>query len=96
MERAHLLRVIDISKVCVVLRESGAVVQAELSKPLSPRSHVAAQSVHALAGIPARVALGPYNSSKYMFTNCHLEADFPETKVTRFNYSSRMQAKKAS
>ena len=96
MERAHLLRVIDISKVCVLLRETGAIVQAELSRPLSPRSHVAAQSVHALAGIPARVFLGPYDSSKYMFTDCYLEADFPETKASRLDYSSRMQAKKAS
>ena len=96
MERAHLLRVIDISKVCVLLRETGAVIQAELSAPLSPLSHVAGQSINALSGIPAMISLGPYNSSKYMFTDCYLEADFPEPKANRFDYTSRMQAKKAS
>ena len=96
MERAHLLRVIDISRVCVLLRETGAVVQAELKVPLSPRTHVAAQSINALSGIPARVALGPYNSSKFMFTDCYIEADFPESNANRFDYSSRLQAKKTS
>ena len=97
MERAHLLRVIDISKVCVLLRDTGAIVQAELSTPLSPRSHVAAQSVNAFCGIPARISLGSYNSSKYMFTNCHLDVDFPEPKANRFVYAlyaNQLRAKK--
>ena len=96
MERAQLLRVIDVSRVCVLLRETGAIVQAELSTPLSPRSHVASQSVNALASVPARISLGPYNISKYMFTDCHMEADLPEPRTTRHNYASRLRTKKVS
>ena len=96
MERAQLLRVIDVSKVCVLLRQTGAIVQAELSTPLSPRSHVASQSVNAMASVPARISLGPYNFSKYMFTDCHMEADFPEQCINRHNYASRLRTKKVS
>lgn len=94
MERAQLLRVIDISKVCVLLRDTGAIVQAELSTPLSPRSHVASQSVNALAAVPARISLGAYDFKKYLFTDCHMDVDFPEPKLSRLNYTRRQQAKK--
>ena len=59
-----LMRVLNPGSVCLRLGDTGAFVLAELSPPLSPRSHVAAQRVHALAPVPATVTLGPYNVAR--------------------------------
>ena len=89
MERAQLLRVIDKQKVCVILRGSGAIIQAELATPLSPRSHVSGQMVNVLAAVPAMVSLGPYDTKRHMFTECHMDAELPEPKTSRVDYANR-------
>jgi hypothetical protein len=82
----YLLRVINPSNVCVLLSGSAAIVHAELKAPLSPRSHLNSQAVHAFAPCPMSIALGPYDMSQHRFTECALEPQLPETKYTRVKY----------
>jgi hypothetical protein len=84
-----LMRVLNPGSVCLRLGDTGAFVLAELSPPLSPRSHVAAQRVHALAPVPATVTLGPYNVAKHQFTGCRLLAELPQPDYRRVAYGGR-------
>jgi hypothetical protein len=84
-----LLRVMNKSSACVLLRASQSVVHVELDPPLSPRSHVNAQGVNALSAVPATVWLGPYSTTKHRFTACRLSAEFPEMSYSRVAYSKR-------
>lgn len=88
MESAVVLRALSKNSVSVLLG-TGAVVQAELATPLSPRTYLNAQSVNALATLPARVSLGPYDLDQHRFTQCTLEAQFPEASYQRVNYLER-------
>lgn len=93
MENATLLRALSKNSVCVLL-DSGAVVQAELSSPLSPRTYVNAQAVNALSSLPARVMLGPYDLDQHRFTQCALHTQIPEVAYNRVNYLERGLIKK--
>ena len=90
MQDAYLMRVINASNVCLLLAKGpGAVVHAELVIPLSPRSQSAAQTVSALNCVPAKVALGRYDSSQGKFLDCVMDAQFPESVLFRVNYLGR-------
>jgi hypothetical protein len=90
MEQAYLLRVLNKSSVCVLLRNGpGAVIQADLTVPLSPRSMIASQSINALNSIPVRITLGEFDADNCKFLNCTLDADFPEPCLNRVNYLAR-------
>ena len=91
-----LVRVINRESVCVILRETQAVVLAELRRPLSPRSHVNAQLVHAFNQVPAIVRLGPYDVQQHRFTGCSMEAQLPEASYNRLAYAARQESKKRS
>ena len=86
---AHLIQVLNPTNVCVHLIDSGAVVVAELSHPLSPRSHINGQSVHVLSPAPARIFLGPHDFSQHKFIDCVLEAKIPDTRYTRVKYGMK-------
>ena len=86
---AVLLRVLNRQSACVMLKPSQAVVHVELEAPLSPRSHANAQLVNALSPVPATVWLGPYSTTQHRFTNCSLQAKFPEQSYSRLPYSKR-------
>ena len=51
MESALLLRVLSRRSVCVMLSDTGAIVQAELQTPLTPRSHTNAQIITPTDGV---------------------------------------------
>jgi hypothetical protein len=84
-----LMRLLTPKSVCVRLEDTGAFVLAELKKPLSPRSVVKAQRVHALAPVRAEVVLGAYNVVRHSFTECSLEADLPDAGYTRVGYAAK-------
>ena len=86
---AHLMRVLNPSNICVHLIDSGSIVHAELCAPLSPRSHLNGQSVNAFSPAPARIHLGPYDTSQHKFTGCVLEAQIPDTRYTRVKYGKK-------
>ena len=88
MEPVTILRALGKTSICVQL-PTGAVVQAELRTPLSPRSHVNAQKVNALSCVPGMISLGPYDLDQHRFTHCVLEAAWPEAVYARLNYSHR-------
>ena len=89
VHRAMLLRVMDRSNACVLLRNSQSVVHIELSPPLSPRSHVNAKGINALSPVPATVRLGPYSTAQHRFTACSMEAQLPEPNYSRVAYTRR-------
>ena len=88
MESATILRALSKSSLCLLL-PSGAVVQAELQAPLTPRTHVNAQKVNAFACVPAMVQLGPYDLERSRFTECVVDAHWPEAVYDRLNYIHR-------
>ena len=89
-EPAQLLRVLSRQSVCVLLRNGpGAVVQADLRAPLSPRSYCASQAVNALNSLPAKVCLGVFEADTCKFLDCTLDVDFPDPAWTRVNYADR-------
>lgn len=88
MEPITVLRALGRTSVCVLL-DTGAVVQAELQTPLSPRTHVNAQRVNALTCVPGMILLGPYDLEQNRFTQCVLDANWPEAVYSRLNYSHR-------
>jgi hypothetical protein len=96
LEHAHpehhamLLRVMDRSNACVLLRSSQSVVHIELDPPLSPRSHVNSKGVNALSPVQATVRLGPYSTTQHRFTACFLEAQLPEPNYSRVAYARRV------
>ena len=84
-----LLRVLDPSSACVLLRSSQSVVHVELDPPLSPRSHAKSKAVNALSPVSATVWLGPYSTSQHRFTGCSMTAELPEQNYQRVSYSQR-------
>ena len=82
------MRVINPSTVCLRL-ETGAIVQAELTKPLSPSSHLRSQSVNVLKPVPAMVQLGSFDMENGKFVGSLLEVDLPDVKYERVNYMTR-------
>ena len=86
--QASLMRVISPKTVCVLVNER-VMIQAELSTPLSPRSHGKMQAVSGLKPIKARIQLGQYDLQRHMFTGCMLEAEAPEIKYERLKYCPR-------
>jgi len=89
-----LVRAINRSNVCLILRDTQAVIVAELTRPMSPRSHVNAQLVHAMNQVPAKVCLGAYSVSDRRFTDCSIEAQLPEANYSRLAYAARHESKK--
>ena len=89
MESALLLRVLSRSSVCVMLSDTGAIVQAELQTPLTPRSHTNAQIITPTDGVQAQIQLGPYDLDQHRFTGCILDAELPEAKYDRVDYAQR-------
>ena len=88
MERATVIRALSKASVCLELN-TGAVVQAQLTTPLSPRTHVKAQKVNAFACIPAMVSLGPYDLGQHCFTQCVVDAHWPDAAYSRLDYVQR-------
>lgn len=89
-----LVRYINKSSACVILRDTQAVILVELGRPLSPRSHVNAQLVHSFNQVPAVVCLGPYDVQQHRFNGCSLEAQLPEASYSRIAYAARQESKK--
>lgn len=86
---AVLLRVLNSKNVCLMLPDTLAVIQAELERPMSPRSHANAQQINALNPIPGKVCLGPYDFGNHRFSNCTLEALLPQANYSRLQYAAR-------
>lgn len=89
MKNAFLLRAPDRNSAIILMRDTLAVVHAELQTPFSPQQFINAQAVHALNPVPADVQLGPYDMDRTRFTQCSVSVDIPEVKHTRVDYSSR-------
>ena len=87
-----VMRLLTPRALCVRLDDTGAFVLAELSEPLTPRSIVRAQRVHALAPAEGSVILGPYNVGRHAFTECQLTAQLPEPDYQRTGYVRRKLA----
>ena len=87
-----LMRLLTPRAVCVRLDDTGAFVLAELAEPLSPRSIVKAQRVHALAPVEGSISLGPYNVARHAFTDCQFTAQLPEPDYQRTGYVRRKLA----
>ena len=84
---ARLLRVVNPKQVCLKLLSTGAVIQAELDPPFSPRTHVRAHSITPFSTVAAQVCLGPYHTSLHRFLGCQIIAELPEPTYTRLDYS---------
>ena len=93
MKNAFLLRAHDRNSAIVLMRDTLAVIHAELQIPFTPQQFVSAQVVHALKPVPADVELGPYDMERTRFTQCRISVDIPEVKHTRVDYSSRRRNK---
>lgn len=91
MRNAFLLRTPDRNSEVVLLRDTLAVVHAELETPLTPEQFANAQAVHAMAPVPADVELGPYDMDRTRFTNCRMSVDLPEVHHERIDYAKRRQ-----
>ena len=78
MRNAFLLRTPDRRSAVVLLRSTLAVVQAELTTPLTPEEFALAQPIHAMAPIPVDVELGPYDMNRTRFTGCSISMDLPQ------------------
>jgi hypothetical protein len=91
MKNAFLLRAPDKQSVIVLMRDTLAVIQAELESPLTTQEFVNAQAVHAMAPVAARVELGPYDMSRTRFTQCSICIDLPMVQHSRIDYTKRRQ-----
>jgi hypothetical protein len=91
MKNAFLLRTPDKQSVVVLMRDTLAVVLAELETPLTPGQLVNAQAVHAMAPVAAEVELGPYDMARTRFTQCSILMDLPEVQHERIDYMKRRQ-----
>ena len=91
MKNAFLLRTPDKHSVVVFMRDTMAVVHAELEIPFSPQQLVNAQAIHAMAPVAADVELGPYDMGRTRFTNCRITMDLPEVHHSRIDYTKRRQ-----
>ncbi len=91
MSNAFLLRTPDMHSAIVLLRDTLAVVHADLETPLTPEQFANAQAVHALATVPADVKLGPYDMGQTRFTNGKMSVDLPEVHHERMDYAKRRQ-----
>jgi hypothetical protein len=79
MKNAFLLRAPDKHSAIVLMRDTLAVVHAELESPLTAQQFGSAQAVHALSPLPAEVELGPYDMDRTRFTQCRISVDLPES-----------------
>ena len=91
-----LIRVFSPASACLRLEATGAFIVAELTPPLSPRSHFNAQLVNATAPISAVVSLGPYNIAERCFTKCKIQAQLPAPEYKRVGYAARLTQKEAT
>ncbi len=91
----RIIRFITKSTFSMIINETQAVVMVEMAHPLSPRSHVNASLINVMNQAPAKVRLGPYDIQQHRFTDCFVEAQFPEAKYSRVAYAARQQAKKS-
>ncbi len=90
MKNAFLLRVPDKASAIVLMRDTLAVVHAELETPLTPQQFANSQAIHALKPVPADVELGPYDMGRTRFTQCNIAYDpLPEVEHTRLDYTQR-------
>jgi hypothetical protein len=85
MKNAFLLRTPDKHSVIVLMRDTLAVIHAELENPLTPQEFKNAQAIHAMAPLAADVELGPYDMSRTRFTQCRLCIDLPERPEVHHN-----------
>ena len=91
MKNAFLLRIPDKRSAVVLMRDTLAVVLAELETPLTSEQLVNAQAVHAMSPIAADVELGPYDMARTRFTQCRVFMDLPEVRHERIDYTKRRQ-----
>ena len=84
MQNAMLLRAIDRTSVVVLMRDTLAVVQAELESPFTQQQFTSVQGVHALKPMHAEVELGPYDMDRTRFTSCRINLDFTYTPAVQF------------
>ena len=94
MKNAFILRVPDKQSIVVLMRDTMAVVHAELETPLQPEQLVNAQRVHAMAPVAVDVELGPYDMGRTRFTQCRMSVDLPEAPPVqhcRLDYMKRRQ-----
>ncbi len=75
MKNAFLLRSPDRRSAVVLMRDTLAVVHAELDTPLTAEQFSSAQAVHALAPVPVDVELGPYDMERTRYTRCRMTLD---------------------
>jgi hypothetical protein len=91
MQNAFLLRAPDKHSVVVLMRDTLAVIHAELETPMTSRDFCNAKAVHALSPILADVALGPYDMDRTRFTHCIIHMDLPEVCHKRMDYTRRFK-----
>ena len=89
MKNAFLLRAPDQGSAIVLMRDTMAVVHAELEMPFTPQEFLNAQAVHAMAPIAADVELGPYDMDRTRFTHCTICIDIPTVRHERIDYTRR-------
>ena len=87
MRNAFLLRTPDKHSAVVLLRDTLAVIHAELETPFTPEQFTNAQAVHAMNPIPVDVELGPYDMDRTRFTNCRISVDLPQVRHERMDYA---------
>ena len=92
MKNAFLLRAPDRHSAIILMRDTLAVVHAELTTAFTQSQYLNAQAVHALAPIPADVELGPYDMDRTRFTQCKISLDLPEVQHTRLDYTRRRKS----
>jgi hypothetical protein len=83
MKNAFVLRAHDHGSAIVLMRDTMAVVHAELRVPLTAQEFQNAQAVHAMAPIAADVELGPYDMDRTRFTHCTICMDLPTVPPVR-------------
>jgi hypothetical protein len=94
MKNAFLLRAPDKHSVVVLMRDTLAVLHAELETPFTPQQLVNAQGVHAMAPVAVDMELGPYDMGRTRFTQCRMSIDLPEVQHNRIDYTKRRQKTK--
>ena len=108
MKNAFLLRSPDRRSAVVLMRDTLAVVHAELDTPLTAEQFSSAQAIHALAPVPVDVELGPYDMERTRYTRCRMTLDslpgpsaqpqhppkhMPQNPPQRLDYSARRRRK---